>query len=124
MSWLKTTLRNSIYSLLGGTATSVEPTTSVMQSSVEDIRAAMQHALGVEGETRFPHVSRRIRYADDVNGLWYLRGELMAALSATQGEVVAQAIVTDISGLFQGLLPPGLSASANRPTGLARPAPR
>ncbi len=123
MTWLKTTLRNSIYSLLGGT-TSAEPTTTMMQSSVEDIRAAMQHALGAEGEQRFVAVTRRIRYADDIQGLWYVRGELMAALSAMHGEVAARAVIAEISGLFQGLLPPGLSTSPGRPTGPRHPAPR
>jgi hypothetical protein len=124
MLWLKTTLRNSIYSLLGGVPVSVEPTTSVMQSSVEDIRGAMQHALGADGEHRFPQVARRIRYADDINALWYVRGDLMAALSGIQGEVAARIILADISGLFQGLLPPGLSASSDRPTAAKRPGSR
>lgn len=123
MTWLKTTLRNSIYSLLGGAA-SAEPTTSIMQSSVEDIRAAMHHALGHDGEERFVAVTRRIRYANDIQGLWYVRGELMAALSAMHGEAAARAMIAEISGLFQGLLPSGLSTSSGRPTGSRHPAPR
>jgi hypothetical protein len=31
-----------------------------------------------------------VRYANDVQALWYLRGDLMATLSAMQGEVQAR----------------------------------
>jgi hypothetical protein len=31
-----------------------------------------------------------VRYANDMQALWYLRGDLMACLSAMQGEVQAR----------------------------------
>jgi len=63
--------------------------------------------LGEDGPTRFPQIIRRIRYADDIQALWYLRGDLMAALAALHGEAAARQRVASITDQFQGLLPRG-----------------
>ena len=77
MRWLKPNLRSSIYGLLGNP---VAPSDSIMESGTEDIREAMLAAIGDEGSKHFSQVTRRIRYANDIQSLWYLRGDLMAAL--------------------------------------------
>lgn len=105
MRWLKTGLRNSIYGLLGNP---MPPTDSSLECSTEEIREAMLSVLGDAGQKSFPNVARRLRYANDVQALWYLRGDLMAALAALYSESVAREKIAGITGQFQGLLPGGL----------------
>ncbi|HZY18622.1 MAG TPA: hypothetical protein VFE82_09075 [Ramlibacter sp.] len=94
---------------------SVQPTDSILDTSLEDIREKMLDLLGDFGPAKFPHVTRRIRYAGDLQGLWYLRGDLMAALAAMHGEAVARERIQAITKMFRGLLPGGL---ASRPSPL------
>lgn len=105
MRWLKPGLRNSIYGLLGNP---MPPTDSIMESSTEEIREAMLGVLGPSGQKSFPNVARRLRYANDIQALWYLRGDLMAALAALYSESVAREKIAGITDQFQGLLPGGL----------------
>lgn len=105
MRWLKSGLRNSIYGLLGNPS---PPTDSILESSTEEIREAMLGVLGDSGQRSFPNVARRLRYASDVQALWYLRGDLMAALAALYSETVAREKIAGITSQFHGLLPGGL----------------
>jgi hypothetical protein len=107
MRWLKPNLRSSIYGLLGNP---VVPSESTLESGTEDIRESMLAVLGETGPKHFPQVTRRIRYANDIQALWYLRGDLMAALAAMHGESAAREKVTSVTRMFQGLLPSGLNS--------------
>ena len=107
MRWLNSGLRNSIYGLLGNPPA---PSDSIVETNTEDIREAMLNVLGDAGHTSFPNVLRRIRFAGDLQALWYLRGDLMAALAALYGESVAREMVASITDHFHGLLPRGLSS--------------
>lgn len=107
MRWLKPSIRNSIYGLLGHPS---EPSASVMDSAIEDIREAMLDLLEGGSTREAPHVIRRIRYAGDVQALWYLRGDLMALLAVMHGEAEARQLVERISRMFRGLLPSGLNS--------------
>jgi hypothetical protein len=107
MRWFKGTLRNSIYGLLGNPVT---PSDSVLDEGTEDIREAMLALLGEAGTKQFANVTRRVRYANDLQALWYLRGDVLAALAATHGEVAARHKVQRVSEMFQGLLPGSLSS--------------
>src|SRR3954468_15810180 len=107
MRWLKPNLRSSIYGLLGHP---VPPSESILEDGIEDIREAMLGLLGPGAPKHFPQITRRIRYANDIHALWYLRGDLMAALANMHGETVARQKVASISAQFQGLLPGGLSS--------------
>lgn len=107
MRWFKGSIRSSIYGLLGNP---VAPTESTLETSTEDIREAMLGLLGDGGIKQFPNVTRRVRYANDVQALWYLRGDLMAALAATQGEAAAREKIQRITQMFQGLLPGSLTS--------------
>ena len=107
MRFFKATLRNSIYGLLGNP---VAPSDSILESSAEDIREAMLSLLGDGGTRQFANVTRRIRYANDIQGLWYLRGDLMAALAALHGEAQARQQVHQITRMFNGLLPGSLNS--------------
>lgn len=79
-----------------------------LSDRTEDIRQLMLNELGEYGEKKFPAVARRVRYATDVQGLWYARSDVMAILANTHGETVAREKIADISGKFNGLLPKGL----------------
>lgn len=107
MRWLKPNLRSSIYSLLGNP---LPPTESTLENGTEDIRESMLALLGDAGPKHFPQITRRIRYANDIQALWYLRGDLMAALAAMHGEVAAREKVAAVTQMFQGLLPNGLNS--------------
>lgn len=107
MRFFKGSLRNSIYGLLGNP---VAPSESILESSTEDIREAMLALLGESGTRQFANVTRRIRYANDIQGLWYLRGDLMAALAAIEGEAAARQQVQKITRMFSGLLPGSLTS--------------
>lgn len=106
MGWFKE-VRNSVYGMLGNP---VAPSDSVMDTGTEDIREAMLALLGDAGSKQFSNVTRRIRYANDIQGLWYLRGDLMAALATTMGESAARQQVAKITKMFQGLLPGSLNS--------------
>ena len=101
-------LRNSCMTLLGRT----EPTPQVLNARIEVIREMMLQELGDYGEKKFPAVARRIRYAPDVQGLWYARSDVMAILANTHGESVAREKISKISGRFNGLLPKSLTGRA------------
>lgn len=107
MRWFKGTLRNSIYGLLGNP---VLPSDSMLETGTEDIREAMLGLLGQNGGKQFSNVTRRIRYANDIQALWYLRGDLLAALASVHGEAEARQKVHRITDMFQGLLPGSLNS--------------
>ena len=107
MRWLKPNLRSSIYGLLGNP---VAHSDSILENGTEDIREAMLAVLGEPGAKHFPQITRRIRYANDIQALWYLRGDLMAALAAMHGEVAAREKLATITAQFQGLLPSSLNS--------------
>ncbi|HUR88228.1 MAG TPA: hypothetical protein VMZ74_03995 [Ramlibacter sp.] len=104
MRWLKPSLR-SIYGLLGNPP---EPTDSILEGGTEDVREAMLSCLGDSGPRHFPQITRRIRYANDIHSLWYLRGDLMAALSTMHGEAAARKKILGITAQFQGLVSSGM----------------
>jgi hypothetical protein len=106
MRWLKPSIR-SIYGLLGNAPAA---TGSVLEDGTEEVRETMLRALGEEGWRQYPHVTRRIRYADDIQALWYLRGDLMGALAAMHGEAAARRKLAAITEQFQGLLPDSMSS--------------
>ena len=111
MSWIKSGIKTSILGLLGGASMS----DSTLQNRVEEIRQTMLDALGEQADGQFPLLVRRLRYADDAQGLWYLRGDLMASLCAITDEAQARQTLRSITDMFRGLLPGGL---ASRPSPL------
>ncbi|MEY4883367.1 MAG: hypothetical protein RIS34_1221 [Pseudomonadota bacterium] len=106
MRWTPTNLLSNVNHFFGGSIT--DSGGSVIQRT-EEIRVAMLNCLGDSGCVAFPLTERKVRFARDVQDLWYLRADVMAALSAMQGERVARQKVEDISPKFRGLLPRSLS---------------
>jgi len=86
-----------------------EPSPQTLEARTEVIRELMLYELGEYAERKFPAVTRRVRYAPDVQGLWYARSDVMAILATTYGETIAREKVADISGRFNGLLPKSLT---------------
>ena len=105
MSWLPPKIKSSIYGLLGNPA---PPSDSLMESSTDDIREEMLALLGDDAPKKFPTLTRRIRYAADIHALWYLRGDLMAALATVRGERAAREKIGELTQMFKGLLPSSL----------------
>ena len=87
----------------------IDPTPQALNARAEFIRELMLHELGSYGEKKFPAVTRRVRYAPDVQGLWYALSDVMAILANTYGETIAREKIADISGRFNGLLPKSLT---------------
>jgi hypothetical protein len=112
MHWLKTRLRSSLSGLFSsGSGAPLEPATEV---GIEDIRATMLALMGEgDGENKqFLHISRRIRYASDILGLWYLRGDLMGVLAGRYGEAQAREQLKTVTAMFEHMLPQGLRSRA------------
>lgn len=79
-------------------------------ASLAQIREAMLAALGERGAQAYPVIQLRVTYADDVQDLWYLRGDVMAAVADLDGELEARKAIASISTMFSGLLPSGLTS--------------
>ena len=109
MSWLPTSLVTGVQNLFTGQRGSVA---SRKQSAMEDIREAMLDGLGVSGATAPSKLEQKVTYASDLNDLWYLRGDVMAAIAAVDGEAIARRKLDQISDMFKGLLPKALTSRA------------
>ena len=104
--WIRPHLKSSLLGLLNGG----EVTSSNAKKRTEDIRQLMLNELGEFGEKHYPKIALRVRYAPDAQGLWYARGDVMAVLSAIQGETISRQKVSSITNMFDGLLPGGLGS--------------
>lgn len=100
-----------MYSLLAKAQTSE---TCAPIARLEGIRRAMLDYLGDTGCQAFPLMERRILFATDLEGLWYLRGDLMVTLSVTHGEFIAHQKIEQLSSMFVGLLPRSFFARHSR----------
>jgi hypothetical protein len=109
MRWFKPNLRGSLYALLARVHPP-EPETTVLEYSVENIREAMLLLLADSPAATSPVVTRRVRYAIDVQALWYLRGDVMAVLAGGHGEAVAREKIDTLTEMFEDHLPRGLKS--------------
>ncbi len=111
MRWMKPNLRSSIYALLGHPA---DTSTDTVQQRMEQIRHAMLGLLGESGQADHPAFTRKVRFASDIQALWYARSDLMGALATLHGEARAREQIEPITELFRGLLPDSLYARQHR----------
>ncbi|MGH6638125.1 MAG: hypothetical protein ACREBY_05895, partial [Polaromonas sp.] len=79
-------MKSSLMALLGPS----EVTPSMLEDRTEEIRQFILDELGEFGENHYPKITRRVRYAQDAQGLWYARGDVMAVLAAVHGESIAR----------------------------------
>lgn len=113
MSWKKSKFASSLISLL-----LEAPADPRVESGIEDIREAMLEALrDAPPSDELAMAVGRLRCAPHVRALWYLRSDIMTLLAGHCGEALARERVAHITGMFQGLLPPGHSS---RPSSLNR----
>jgi hypothetical protein len=106
MRWINSNLKDSVLALLGGR----ELSPAVLEYRTEDIRLFILMELGEFAKENYPRLVRSVRYAQDAQGLWYTRGEVMAVLADMHGETIAREKIERISDKFRGLLPRGLSS--------------
>ena len=84
--------------------------------ALAEIRSAMMHGLGTSSDASVLAVERKVAFAHGFQDLWYLRGDVLAAIARVQGEAVAKEKMAHISNMFKGHLPPGL---VSRPSPLS-----
>ena len=109
MSWIPSSLVTGVQNLFTGHSGSDE---SRKLSALEDIREAMLDGLGVSSAVAVSKLEQKVTCASDLNDLWYLRGDVMAAIAAVDGEAIARRKLDQISAMFKGLLPKALTARA------------
>lgn len=81
-------------------------TSWVRNHGLEEVRYAMIQCLVGLGGSEVARMNMRLRYASDIEALWYLRMDLHAMLAMPlRGEAVANATLTQLTPLFQGQLP-------------------
>lgn len=118
MRWNKPNLRNHLHDLLGRDKPS--STAWVRDQGLESVRRAMlQSLVGLSG-CEVARMSMRLRYAGDIEALWYLRTDLLDTLVPQRGEACAQQILAAVTPMFQGLLPLSLRAPLAPPPPHAR----
>lgn len=103
MRWNKPTLRTPLHDLPGRDKPS--STAWVRDQGLEEVRRAMLQSLGNVTGCEAARMSMRVRYAADIEALWYLRADLLRTLVPLRGEVAAQRMVDEVTTLFQGQLP-------------------
>ena len=106
MRWFKTKdLRSSIHAMFSVSTRASHAADAV---TMDQIREAMLALVSEDPGERAAGLARRIRYATDLQALWFMRGEIMQLLARGQGEMLAREKVDDLSSLFADLLPSGL----------------
>lgn len=107
MRWTSSSFMNGIQTLFRTNSTERGLASA---SSIQEIREAMLLAMGSAVSARFPVIQLRVTYADDVQDLWYLRGDVLAAIASFDGEALAREKIAAISELFVGLVPSTLTS--------------
>ncbi|HVZ44974.1 MAG TPA: hypothetical protein VHA82_14275 [Ramlibacter sp.] len=141
MQWLFTTIRSGL-DILFSVRRSGRLAPEEEKMLTEDIRAAMLammeggagrpaaepgraspagHHLAMQSRTGRTGVyaaglATRIRFAPDVQGLWFLRSELMRYLASRHGEAIAREQLAALGEMFKDALP---GALRSRPSPLA-----
>lgn len=103
----------SLMSLLGDATPAL-----TAKARIEAIRQAMLDTLAdIPPHHQLAKVHSRVRFAPDIQALWYLRGDLMTLLAEARGEAHATEHLARITVQFRGLLP---AAQQSRPNRLGR----
>ncbi len=89
-------LRTSLWAM---TERGVDPAPVVV---VERIRVAMLAALDHDCHADHARLTQKITFGRDVGVLWYLRADLLDAISECRHESMARRALANITALFQG----------------------
>ncbi|WP_255591446.1 MULTISPECIES: hypothetical protein [unclassified Acidovorax] len=106
MRWNKPNLRNNLHDLLGRDKPS--STAWVRDHGLEEVRRAMLQSLAGMSGCEVARMNMRLRYAGDIEALWYLRIDLFSTLVPLRGETGARGVIDQVTPLFQGQLPRAL----------------
>ena len=93
------------------------PTLGLRQSEERragEIRVAMLNMLRLHGGHSVGRVAQRVQFADDLEALWYLRQDVMTALSEIDSEGAARRQMKQINSMFRGRLPDAMGPRAHR----------
>jgi hypothetical protein len=116
MRWFITKDLRSTITAIFSVSTAPPPTPQDQAAVLESIRQRMLELAAVgEAERRSEAVARRIRFAANVESLWFARGELMQQLARSLGEGAARAQMEALNALFRDVLPRALQARPRRP---------
>ncbi|MDD0810072.1 hypothetical protein PSQ20_06970 [Curvibacter sp. RS43] len=102
MNWFRSAVRSGFQALRPGSSAASQPK---REARLEALRQAMLSCLGQPTDNLAAQVQQRIRFSADPDSLWYLRGDLLHVLAAQQGEVLARRQLSQLTPLFDGLLP-------------------
>lgn len=108
MRWHKPHLGNNLHDLPGRDKPS--STAWVRDQGLEEVRWAMLQSLTGLAGSDVARMNMRLRYAGDIEALWYLRTDLFSTLVPLKGEPAARGVIDQVTQRFQGQLP-----SAPRP---------
>jgi hypothetical protein len=111
MSWIQNSLVSGFQSIFYGAGSNLG---NRFETALEDIREAMLNELGVSSAVDASKLELKVTYASDLQDLWYLRGDIMAAIAAVDGEALASQKLSRISAMFSGFLPKGLTSRPRR----------
>ena len=110
MGWIPLSLVAGVQSFFNGQSSS---NPARMEAALEGIREAMLDGLSVTGAVNASKLELKVMHANDLQDLWYLRGDVMEAISAISGEARARQKLDEISVMFRGLLPKALTSRPN-----------
>ncbi|MGR4869713.1 hypothetical protein ACIPRI_12700 [Variovorax sp. LARHSF232] len=79
-----------------------------------EIRVAMLNMLRLHTGHAVTRVAQRVQFAGDLEALWYLRQDVMTALSDLDGEGAARRQMKQINSMFKGRLPDAMGPRAHR----------
>lgn len=106
MRWNKPNVRTPIDDMLGRDKPA--STAWVRHQGLERVRQAMLTALASGSGSEVARMNMRLRYAADIEALWYLRNDLFRTLATLRGEHVARSTLEQVTAMFQGQLPTAL----------------
>lgn len=103
MRWKPPAFRQSVQALFRRDAPA--STAWVRNPRLEDVRRSMLASLSGRTGSEVARMNMRLRYAGDIEALWYLRADLFETLARLSGEAHARHTMHDITQMFHGLLP-------------------
>ena len=108
MRWNKSDIHNNPHDL--PVRDKPSSTAWVRDQGLEGIRRAMLQCLAGVSGCEVARMNMRLRYAGDIEALWYLRTDLFNTLAPLRGQSDAQRMLDGVTPLFQGQLPRSLRA--------------
>lgn len=79
-----------------------------------EIRTTMLSLLEARPGNTAHRVTQRVRFADDLEALWYLRQDVLTTLAEIDGEPSARRQMRRINSLFKGGLPQTMGPRVHR----------